>query len=80
MDATELNEWGALARIEPLGSERLEVLVAQLCALVFNAHRPKHAKPATASDYMPWTKDHDTDGGIAASAAAFHAIARKGKT
>lgn len=78
MDVAELNEWAALARTEPIGLERLEVLVAQLCAIVFNAHRPRHAKPSTPADYMPWTKGRPADGGLSASEAAFRAIARKG--
>ncbi len=79
MDTSELLEWAALAKTEPLGLERLEALVAQLCALVYNAHRPKHARAATAAEYMPWTADRPADGGVAASAAAFQVLAATGK-
>lgn len=74
MDTAELLEWAALAKTEPIGLERLEVLVAQLCALVYNANRPKHAPAAKPADYMPWTKDRPADGGLAASEAAFRAL------
>ncbi len=77
MGVAELHEWAALARTEPIGLERLETLVAQLCALTYNAYRGKHAKAAQPHDYMPWTRGEPADGGISASEAAFRAIARK---
>jgi hypothetical protein len=76
MDTTELNEWAALAKVEPIGLERIEVLLAQLCSLVFNANRPKHAKAATPMEYMPWYNT-DRDSGFAASEMAFRMMAKK---
>lgn len=77
MDMRELLEWASIAKKGPLGIERLEWLIAQLCAMTYNAHRPKHARTASPDDYMPWMKAEPKDGGFGASQAAFAMLARK---
>ncbi len=79
MDVRELHEWAATASREPLGLERLELLVATLCAMTYNANRGRNAAPSKPLDYMPWAREQPSDGGMAASAAAFRMLAMAGK-
>jgi hypothetical protein len=39
--------------VEPIGSERTDVLLAHLCAMFFNVNRDKKTDPASWKDFIP---------------------------
>jgi hypothetical protein len=57
ISSRELSEWMALASLEPLGQERIELLLAQLLALTANVHRGEDDDPVSAWDFLPWWPD-----------------------
>lgn len=57
ISSRELSEWMALASLEPLGLERIELLLAQLLALTANVHRGEDDDPMSAWDFLPWWPD-----------------------
>lgn len=51
----ELSEWRAYCSIEPLPNERQEMLLANIAAVLVNAHRDQdHTSEVTPLDFMPW--------------------------
>jgi hypothetical protein len=48
-----LSEWEAYHILEPIGEERSEFMIAQLCTLVANIMRGKNVKSFSISDFMP---------------------------
>ncbi len=59
--STEISEWQAYRSVELLPGERIEMLLATLCALTVNVNRAKDSEPATALDFLPWMDDDDDD-------------------
>ena len=55
ISSSEFNYWVAYHRINPLGPERTEFMIAQLCAMFAQAHAAK-GKKYSPFDFMPWTK------------------------
>lgn len=52
--SAELTEWAAYEQLNgPLGGQRMDVLFAQLCAVVANAQRDKKQKKAKPKDFLP---------------------------
>lgn len=52
--SAELTEWAAYEQMAgPLGPERTDILIAQLCAVVANANRGKKGRPAKPKDFLP---------------------------
>lgn len=52
--SAELTEWAAYEQLNgPLGGQRTDVLLAQLCAVVANANRDKKSKKAKPKDFLP---------------------------
>lgn len=54
ISSRELSEWMALASMELLGQERIELLLAQLLALTTNVNRSEDDDPVSAMDFLPW--------------------------
>jgi hypothetical protein len=51
----ELSEWRAYHSIEPFPSEREEMLLANIAAILTNVHRDRdHTSEVTPLDFMPW--------------------------
>lgn len=54
MSLEQLHLWAAYSNIEPIGFEHQ--LLAQLCALVYNAMRGGDGQALQPSDFLPTTK------------------------
>ena len=52
VSAYELREWELLSTIEPLGEQRLDLLVGMLSSVLANIHRGNR-RAYTAKDFMP---------------------------
>ena len=53
MPGLTLRAWQAYAEVEPFGEERADLRIAQLAALIANAHRdPKRTTAFKAKDFM----------------------------
>lgn len=52
MDAHEIAEWAAYARVEPFGEARANWHMAVLAALLYNANRGQNAPALDAADFM----------------------------
>lgn len=60
--SSELTEWMAYDDVEGLPDRRVELLLAQLLALMTNVHRdPDRSQPATVTDFMPWLNSADAE-------------------
>ncbi len=60
IDSRELTEWMAYYRLEPFGADRLELMIAQLTAIVVNALRSKGTSPRKPEDFIPkFAEDSD---------------------
>lgn len=52
--SAELTEWMAYEQMTgPLGPERMDILAAQLCAVVANANRDRKSRAAKPKDFLP---------------------------
>ncbi len=59
MDSTELTEWMAEDRIEPIGPARYDAPIAILCKLLANCNGVKNVN---AADFLPrWGRQQQTD-------------------
>jgi hypothetical protein len=63
MDSRELSSWMAYDRIE---ASRTDRLIATLCALMFNVHRDKSARPRSAEDYLGLPRPKQSPDAVAA--------------
>lgn len=55
MSASELAEWQAYHSIEPFPDERSDMLLANIAAILVNAHRDSgSSSEITAMDFLPW--------------------------
>jgi hypothetical protein len=63
IDSLELAEWMALAAIEGLGPERMDVGFGQVCATIANVNlkREKGAKPFGPADFIPSLAEPDDE-------------------
>lgn len=70
----ELSEWRAYCSIEPLPNERQEMLLANIAAVLVNAHRDQErSSEVTPLDFMPWLDNYSygtSDDGIDPDAMA----------
>lgn len=60
----ELSEWRAYCSIEPLPNERQEMLLANIAAVLVNAHRDQaRSTEVTPLDFLPWldNSSYETD-------------------
>lgn len=53
MTASQLTEWQAYYRQHPFGQDHTDFLIAQLTAVLANAHRAKNSMPAKPTDFLP---------------------------
>lgn len=51
--SSELSEWMAYTRLEPLPADRAEYMAAVIATTFANAHRKKNARPFKLSDFLP---------------------------
>lgn len=66
IDAEEMAHWIALDRIEPWSGRRIDILLAQLCAIVASAHSAKGKRPSVR-DFVPdWWARPQTPEDVAA--------------
>lgn len=56
IDREELLTWIAYDRMHPIGPERLDFGLAQICTILAQIHAPK-GKKYTTSDFMPFVKE-----------------------
>ena len=54
MSARELAEWQAFDDIDPIGDERIDLLVGILASVMANPHRKRGARAFKPSDFMPF--------------------------
>lgn len=66
--ASELLEWLAFSRIEPIGAERDDFRAAYIACMQYNLNRPRKARPKKPSDFM-----FDWDGHRKDNCAEMHA-------
>jgi len=52
IDSRELSEWIAYYNIEPFGQDRMELMLAQLTAVLANANRGKKGRPFRVGDFL----------------------------
>lgn len=76
LSSAEITEWAAYEQITgPLGPRRMDILVAQLCAVVANANRGKGGKKAQAKDFLPeWNRGLSKEQGWQEMKAAAQSI------
>ena len=73
MDAREVAEWSAYERISPLlpeRFERLELMLAQLTATLFNANRGAKTRARKVAEFLPkrvWGTPSEGDGPVRTS-------------
>ena len=53
MDADELTEWVAFARVEPFEGYRADIRAAGIQAVLANCHRDSQTKPFDVADFLP---------------------------
>lgn len=64
LTSSQLSEWEAYDRIDPIGKWREDFNVANLMALIANVNRnpKKKSNPFTISDFMPeWGKEEEKE-------------------
>lgn len=57
--SSQLAEWRAYTRVEPLWNERLEILLASIAAVLANQWRGENDEPVSPKDFMFWLPDDD---------------------
>ena len=63
LSSHQLNDWIAFNNISPFGGERLDFMLAQLCALLVNINRSEKSDPVSPSDFNPFMIDNRVKSG-----------------
>jgi hypothetical protein len=58
LSARELQQWQAFDRINPIGDERIDLLIGIMTASLINS-QPGRKRKFKASDFMPFVTDDD---------------------